>query len=1519
MRRVWLTTVAVTAMTSFGDVLECFRNPPRDCRPEVWLQVAGGNASKEGMTKDLEAIADAGFKGVQLFHEGFRDAGPWPGTGEQIPCMSPKWGDFIHHTACECRRLGLRYMMHLCPGWSMAGGPWVPADKTMREVVVSRLDVSPGDGVIRLPRPEKADDAPWRDYRDTVVVAFPTPEGDVFRPLRPVSVVGSRTFDKAMVRNYYADPIVVKPPDDDETSAANWREAVIGEGRGRFAFPDEDGKVELVADFGRIVTVRTVELSPVQRFNHFWSNQPDVTVRILSEEEGEWRIVSERAMPQSGWQDDKPISLAIPATASRRFKVEILHRHPLVLSFVRFYSGARPDNWEAESAGVLRALMPGGDVATMPGETVASGSITNLTNRMSAEGALDWRPPGGRWTVLRIGNVNSGIRNHPAPPEATGWECDKLSTAGADAHYDGFIGKLTSKGGPLADGLLGGLLMDSWECEAQTWTPGLDRIFRQRWGYGLDAWWPALVGFVVEDRKATSSFYRDWRELLGDLVFENFYGYLSRRARAQGMMVTFQTCGCDVMPADPMKHWKHADEPMCEFWRPRTKFGGVGSPDYKSIRPCVSAARVYGKHRVTGEALTSCSMDWRDEYPRAWKADLDYYFAQGITHLTFENYTHDARRNGPPPGSGYSAIMGTLLQRQQTWWPQMRAVTDWIARTSALLECGRNVSDVLLYLGDRLDHKPPHHLPFPSGFAYDYLNKDAFLERITVKDGLWQTPEGLTWKALWLYDDKDLRPETVAKLEACERAGGRVIRGDIFEGVSRLGLRPQVRAPASLLWQHRETEAEDVYYFADESGNAVDAEVEVRGAGEVLIADPVTADVARADVIAFAGDSVRLRLTMPRAGGRFVIIRRGPRHHSVAAKTCLRQVPIPGPWTLTFARGWGRDVPVKTDSLVSWHQLPGTDEQKSYSGTVTYASDFTLGEAEATALRATLDLGWVEASAEVLVNGDPVGMRWTWPYEFDVAGKLREGVNRLEVKVTGSWHNRLRYDALLPESERKTWTLGWPDPEKSPLQPSGLLGPVSLKVSHGSRESSDSRPGLANPERGWRFEILVGCEPGEKSILRDNWPFPRHKRDGITVAQAYCYLTKYNGTPLPRPKLDALQADFDRARRDGVKFLLRFAYERDTSRLNGPQLPQILAHIAQLKEIVNRNADVIYCLQIGWVGAWGEFHSSANGIEDDPKQFAQVVAATLDILPPNRSTMMRTMLLREQALSVLGGRDENRIGFFNDATLANTVDSGTFLGYPDQLEKMSWGDVLWGKYAENGNCHYERVKRMDPRSPVDGELFWTKQRVDPVRENALAAILRFRDHHYTTFSVVHGNSELDLSREEGSVDRWKRSPVTPDLLSAYGVDCDPAYFDDHPYRTAYDFIRDHLGYRLVAKSAMWADGMARVLVHNYGFAAPVNPRKAFFAVVAEDESVRTYPTDFDCRALSPGTDTAVQGEVPQFAKGARLALWLPDEMMMDRTEYAISLAGCAQVVKKEGKLLNVLALDVHGDGLPCAR
>ena len=70
--------------------------------PETWFHIIDGNASKEGIAADIEAIAEAGIGGIQFFHGGWGGE-PWPGVKEPIPCLSEKWVELVKF-CCRSRR-----------------------------------------------------------------------------------------------------------------------------------------------------------------------------------------------------------------------------------------------------------------------------------------------------------------------------------------------------------------------------------------------------------------------------------------------------------------------------------------------------------------------------------------------------------------------------------------------------------------------------------------------------------------------------------------------------------------------------------------------------------------------------------------------------------------------------------------------------------------------------------------------------------------------------------------------------------------------------------------------------------------------------------------------------------------------------------------------------------------------------------------------------------------------------------------------------------------------------------------------------------------------------------------------------------------------------------------------------------------------------------------------------------------------------------------------------------------------
>ncbi|MGH8024748.1 MAG: glycosyl hydrolase, partial [Limisphaerales bacterium] len=110
--------------------------------------------------------------------------------------------------------------------------------------------------------------------------------------------------------------------------------------------------------------------------------------------------------------------------------------------------------------------------STDPAGCIPLDRIRDLTRKLNHDGRLRWRVPRGKWIILRVGYTPTGVDNHPAPPEGTGLECDKLSKAGLDAHWKGFMQKALDDVGPLAGRgkTLNSSLIDSYETGDQNWT-----------------------------------------------------------------------------------------------------------------------------------------------------------------------------------------------------------------------------------------------------------------------------------------------------------------------------------------------------------------------------------------------------------------------------------------------------------------------------------------------------------------------------------------------------------------------------------------------------------------------------------------------------------------------------------------------------------------------------------------------------------------------------------------------------------------------------------------------------------------------------------------------------------------------------------------------------------------------------------------------------------------------------------------------------------------------------------------
>ncbi len=1042
---------------------ELFKNPTKVYHPETWFHFIGGNVSKAGITADLEAIAKAGISGIQLFHG--QTGGRWPGVEPQIACLSPLWDDAVKHTANECRRLGLRFTMQNCPGWAMSGGPWIEPSNAMRTLVWSRKDVTGGqiDEVLQIPQPGEED---WRDYKDIAVLAFPSPRGDDGGILKPQSVKSDTTLP--------------------------WKEFLAGDSIGHFRLKPSTQKnphwVEVT--FSKPVVIRTIEFSDVQRFNHSWCFAPGVQVKVLAIlPGGATREILNTPMPMAAWQSDHPISLACDETeGARTYRIEIVNQHDMNLLSLRLLSAARKNNWESEAAWTLRSIVRQSEHPKQSAEAyVRSEDVLDISSFMNKDGKLNWKAPEGNWTILRIGHVNVGRKNGPAPAEGTGWECDKLSVEGPKAQFAGYIGRLND--GPLSGGLLNGMLMDSWECYTQTWTNKMESEFGNIAGYPLRKMLPAVMGYVINDQETTSRFLRDWRFVTGELLVNRFYRGMSDLAKENGLDLVYETSAGDVFPADIMEYYKYADVPMCEFWHPYSD-SYVGAINFKPIKPTTSAARLYGKPRISAEAFTSFNNTW-DEHLSMLKEVANLNFIEGVTHLVFHTYTHNPRTDWLPPGTSFGgAGIGTPFLRGQTWWKYMPEFTTYLARLNYLFERGKPVSDVLWYLGDEINHKPDQEAPFPKGYKYDYCNPDVLLTRLSVSNGKIVTPEGLSYRVIWLPDNERMLPETLEKLLGLVQQGatvignaplriatlmggrdakqrfdravneiwgtgkekiriiekGKVLMGfTIAEALSQLNFTPDVIGDDAL-WLHRQVDGADWYYVSAPFGTGFQGDLSFPNSSNPEIWDPVSGEIGPATVVKQEGGRMTIHFDLPRAGSCFIVFSKKGKmaiQSPVTAKPAVT-IEFSGPWTLSFPSGWGAPSSIPMNELKAWKDLDMNPEAKAFSGTAIYTATFDAGEVQ-NKQQFILDLGKVEMIASVSLNGKLLRTLWTPPYRLELSEAVKPGINKLSVEVTSTWFNRLVFDASQPENQRKTWVINTPAKDAA-LRESGLLGPVMLTV-----------------------------------------------------------------------------------------------------------------------------------------------------------------------------------------------------------------------------------------------------------------------------------------------------------------------------------------------------------------------------------------------------------------------------------------------------------------------------------------
>lgn len=410
---------------------------------------------------------------------------------------------------------------------------------------------------------------------------------------------------------------------------------------------------------------------------------------------------------------------------------------------------------------------------------------------------------------------------------------------------------------------------------------------------------------------------------------------------------------------------------------------------------------------------------------------------------------------------------------------------------------------------------------------------------------------------------------------------------------------------------------------------------------------------------------------------------------------------------------------------------------------------------------------------------------------------------------------------------------------------------------------------LLNPERGFYESTSLVNEP-DLAWIRDA---------GFSLVHAYVRLDDYRDRDLDAALLDALRAGLDEVRAAGLKVILRFAYNFGPYPDSEPDAPKdrILAHIAQLEPILRDQADVILWVQAGFIGAWGEWHTSTNGLLDDPQDKFDILEALLAAVPESRTVVIRyppykTEGYGDAALDETTAWDGSlvaRIGHHNDCFLASDDDWGT---YPVGEEEV------WKEWLAQDALYV----------PMGGETC----NPNPPRSECGSALAEMERLHWTALNDEYHPDVVASWTEGGCREEMER----------------------------------RLGYRITVLEVEAPESAPpgatlplRIRLRNDGYAAPVNPRPVEIRLSGHGRHAVALAGQ-DPRRWLPGEEVTLQtrlqlpGDIDEGGWFVQLALPDAAETLHDDGRYAIQVGNITFFDQDGGNNLADLRIDTNANG-----
>lgn len=1037
----------------FTEVEKNFKDIPADIQTSIYWYWINDNISQEAVIKDLHSMKEVGINRAFIGNIGLS---PQEAPYGKVKIFTDEWWDIMHTALKTATELNIEIGLFNSPGWSQSGGPWIKPEQAMRYLTCSEVKVK-GPKKLQQHLAE-----PTKDFQDVKVIAMPVNKDYLINLLEkgtytisPSNIKADLNTGKELTFNDKEITIDITLPKE-----ATARSLVL--------YPAERpirAKIELQVQEGD--SFKNIKQFTLNRTNPAlnvgFEPYAPVAISLPEVKDQKLRLVME-ANPGSGI---KRILLS-PSPVMERFAEKSLAKmHQTPLPYWHDYL------WD-EQPDVTSYKM------AQPNE------ILDISGYMDDQGLLTWDVPEGEWIIMRTGMTPTGVTNSPASPEGTGLEVDKMSKEHVASHFDAYLGMILERIPADDRKTLKVAVQDSYETGGQNFTDDFLKEFQKRYGYDPVPFLPVFKGHIIGSPDLSDRFLWDVRRFVADKISYDYVGGLRKISHEHGMTTWLENYGHWGFPGEFLQYGGQSDEVGGEFWNE----GNLGSIENRAASSC---AHIYGKPKVSAESFT-CGEGSYSRYPAILKQRGDWSFTEGVNNTLLHVYIHQPYENRPP---GVNTSFGNEFNRLNTWYSHLGLFVSYIKRANYMLQQGQNIADVAYFIGEDAPKMTGIRDPeIPKGYSYDYINAEVIERDLTVKDGKLVLPHGTSYRVLVLPKQETIRPSVLKKIEQLVADGAVILgphpsrspsmenypvadqevnalakkmwgdlsvkqrsygKGTIYTNVElkevldRSGVIPDCQFGENdpVLYVHRTAGDNEIYFITNQSDRTITVSPQFRVQGKVPeLWDVVTGSIRPLPAFIQGKESTTVPLQLEAYESGFIVFRKTGKPAATGVEDNYPKpeiiTKIDQPWQVIFEsdrykRGPAR--PVTFTTLTDWSKHE--DESiRYYSGTAIYKTTFDIKKKPEGKL--FVDLGQVTAMAKIKINGKYVGGVWTAPYRIEVSDVIRDGINELEVEVVNTWMNRLIGDLRLPEAERPTWAHHNSWNVHSPLQTSGLLGPVNL-------------------------------------------------------------------------------------------------------------------------------------------------------------------------------------------------------------------------------------------------------------------------------------------------------------------------------------------------------------------------------------------------------------------------------------------------------------------------------------------